>query len=194
MNGDDSFEVLDGQQRTISICEYVAGNFSINFDGNPLYFHNLATRQHNTDANELWLYFQNVINWVKVIFPTYYKEMKGIEWGLYYNKFKDNHFNSNILSQEASRLMQDRDVTNKKGIFEYLIDKQEKHLSIRAFEDTDKREVYEKQEGICPVCKQHFEITQMEADHITPWHAGGKTIPENCQMLCKECNRRKSGK
>ena len=35
----------------------------------------------------------------------------------------------------------------------------------------------------------------MEADHITPpWHEGGKTIAENCQMLCKEDNRRKSGK
>ena len=28
----------------------------------------------------------------------------------------------------------------------------------------------------------------------TPWHAGGKTTAENCQMLCKEDNRRKSGK
>ena len=34
----------------------------------------------------------------------------------------------------------------------------------------------------------------MEADHITPWHEGGKTNEDNCQMLCKECNRRKSGK
>ena len=34
----------------------------------------------------------------------------------------------------------------------------------------------------------------MEADHITPWTEGGKTIPENCQMLCKDCNRRKSNK
>jgi hypothetical protein len=36
-NEDGTFEVLDGQQRTISICEYVAGNFSLNFQ----YFHNL---------------------------------------------------------------------------------------------------------------------------------------------------------
>ena len=33
----------------------------------------------------------------------------------------------------------------------------------------------------------------MEADHITPWHDGGKTNAVNCQMLCKEDNRRKSG-
>jgi len=37
-------------------------------------------------------------------------------------------------------------------------------------------------------------ITEMEADHIDPWHEGGKTDAENCQMLCKKDNRRKSGK
>jgi len=51
---------------------------------------------------------------------------------------------------------------------------------------------FEKQNGVCPICKQTFTITEMEADHITPWHAGGKTDASNCQMLCKEDNRRKS--
>lgn len=68
-------------------------------------------------------------------------------------------------------------------------------MSIITFDDNMKREVYEKQQGICHVCKEHYEITEMEADHITPWHLGGRrTIAENCQMLCKNCNRRKSGK
>ena len=39
---------------------------------------------------------------------------------------------------------------------------------------------------------KHFDIDQMEGDHITPWSEGGKTIAENCQMLCKEDHRRKS--
>jgi hypothetical protein len=33
----------------------------------------------------------------------------------------------------------------------------------------------------------------MEADHKKPWRAGGKTTPENCQMLCIKDNRLKSG-
>ena len=70
----------------------------------------------------------------------------------------------------------------------------EKHLSIRAFSEKTKREVYEKQNGVCKKCGRHFEINEMEADHITPWCEGGKTILENCQMLCRECNRRKGGK
>jgi hypothetical protein len=37
-------------------------------------------------------------------------------------------------------------------------------------------------------------INAMEADHITPWHLGGQTIAENCQMLCKDDNRRKGGR
>jgi len=90
--------------------------------------------------------------------------------------------------------MQDEDVTKKKGIYEYLFDGKEKHLNIRAFSDNMKREAYERQSGICALCKESFDINEMEADHITPWHEGGKTTSENCQMLCRECNRRKSGR
>ena len=32
----------------------------------------------------------------------------------------------------------------------------------------------------------------MQADHIKPWSKGGKTIAENCQMLCAKCNREKT--
>lgn len=35
---------------------------------------------------------------------------------------------------------------------------------------------------------------EMEGDHITPWSEGGKTSPDNLQMLCKDCNRRKGKK
>ena len=59
---------------------------------------------------------------------------------------------------------------------------------------TQKRQTYERQLGICPECEKHFPINEMEADHITPWDEGGKTNEENCQLLCKEDNRRKSGK
>lgn len=53
---------------------------------------------------------------------------------------------------------------------------------------------YGRQRGICPKCGKKYELSEMEADHITPWHEGGKTIPENCQMLCKRDNRLKGGK
>ncbi|MDD5769903.1 MAG: DUF262 domain-containing protein [Candidatus Gracilibacteria bacterium] len=297
-NTDGTFEVLDGQQRIISICEYVDGKFSLDFR----YFHNLekdeqeqilnyklmiyfcegsdkeklerfktiniagekltpqelrnavytgswltdakryfsksgsvahqiasdylngssirqeyletaidwisngeienymAMHQQKPNASELWLYFQSVINWIKTIFPNYRKEMKGVAFGTLYNEFKNTFFDSQKLEQEIKKLMQDEDVDAKKGIYQYVLTRNEKYLNIRAFSEKQKRESYEKQAGICPFCKKqgrekfHFELSEMEADHITPWSLGGKTISENCQMLCKNCNRSKSGK
>lgn len=154
----------------------------------------MAEHQHKPNANSLWLYFQSVIAWVKATFPTYRREMKGIAWGSLYNEFKNQELDSKALEAEISRLMEDDEVGNKKGIYSYVLNGKEKHLNLRAFNDKEKREAYERQGGICPVCKEHFEIERMEADHITPWHEGGKTNAENCQMLCKEDNRRKSGK
>lgn len=154
----------------------------------------MAKHQNDPNANELWLYFQNVINWVKVVFPKYRKEMKGIEWGELYNQFKTENFDSEKLEKEIKILMIDDDVTKKKGIYWYVLTNKEKYLNIRAFTPQMKRGAYEKQDGICVVCREHFELSEMEADHITPWHEGGKTNGENCQMLCKEDNRRKSGK
>ncbi len=154
----------------------------------------MSEHQHDPTAIDLWNYFQSVINWVKAVFPKYRREMKGIEWGILYNEFKDQKYDHKILEQEVSKLMEDDDVGNKKGIYIFVLTRKEKFLNIRAFSPNQKREAYERQKGICPVCKEHFEIEQMEGDHITPWHEGGKTSAENCQMLCKEDNRRKSGK
>lgn len=294
-----NYELLDGQQRTLSICEYCIGNFSVKVDGNPKIFSGLteternqilnyklmiyicngndkekldwfkiiniagvqlkpqelrnaiytgtwltdakkffskngcaayqvaskylsgeanrqeyletaikwiadaedaksiedymSQHQHDESAMKLWVYFQSVISWVQTAFPHYRKEMKGLEWGLLYNRHKNDNLNPAALEQRIVELMQDDDVTSRKGIYEYLLTGEEKHLNIRKFSDTMKRQAYERQNGICPNCKKHFEIDQMEGDHITPWHIGGKTSSDNCQMLCKECNRRKSG-
>lgn len=154
----------------------------------------MAEHQHAPNANESWLYFQKVINWVKAVFPKYRKEIKGIQWGFLYNEFEAQSFDSAKLEKEISELMQDEDVGNKKGIYLYVLNRKEKHLNIRAFSDKQRREAYERQDGICIKCGEHFELSEMEADHITPWHEGGKTIEENCQMLCKHDNRTKSGK
>lgn len=154
----------------------------------------MSKYQHDKNASELWEYFQSVIEWVQNTFPNYRKEMASVNWGELYNQFKDKKLNATKLEKEISKLMQDEDVNNKSGIYPYVLTRAEKYLSIRTFNDKMKREAYERQKGICSKCSEHFELAEMEADHITPWHEGGKTIAENCQMLCKECNRRKSGK
>jgi len=154
----------------------------------------MAKHQHNKNAEELWQYFQDVIAWARKTFTNYRREMNSVQWGELYNKFKDKRLNAGKLEAEIKELMQDEDVTKKSGIYPYVLTRQEKYLSIRAFTDKMKREAYERQNGICPFCKKKYDIAEMEADHITPWYEGGKTTAENCQMLCKQDNRTKSGK
>ncbi|MFA5178005.1 MAG: DUF262 domain-containing protein [Candidatus Paceibacterota bacterium] len=153
----------------------------------------MAKHQHDKSADELWNYFQNVVAWVRKTFPNYRKEMASVNWGELYNQFENKKVNTSKLETEIAELMQDEDITKKSGIYPYVLTREERNLSIRAFNDKMKREAYEKQKGICVKCKKHFEIEEMEADHIKPWHEGGKTTSENCQMLCKQCNRTKSG-
>lgn len=111
------------------------------------------------------------------------------------HKAKTDEFYTQLvdIEKEVKVLMQDEDVTKKSGIYPYLLTGKERYLSIRTFTSNVKREAYERQNGICPICKNKFSINEMEADHINPWSKGGKTIAENCQMLCKEDNRIKSG-
>jgi hypothetical protein len=154
----------------------------------------MAKHQHDKNADELWKYFQEVISWVRKTFTVYRKEMKGIEWGLLYNKYKKAKLDPKKIEKQISELIEDDDVQSLSGIYEYILTENEKYLNLRAFDDKIKRKVYEKQKGVCIWCKKHFEIEEMEADHIKPWHEGGKTTIENCQMLCKEDNRKKSGK
>lgn len=154
----------------------------------------MAKHQHDSNADKLWEYFQQVIEWVRNTFPKYRKEMKGVNWGELYNQFGNEKVDINKLEAEITKLMQDEDVTKKSGVYPYVLTRQEKYLSIRSFTDKMKREAYERQKGICSKCNDKFELEDMEADHITPWHEGGKTIATNCQMLCKQCNRTKSGK
>lgn len=291
-NVDEAYELMDGQQRTISICEYVSGKFSMNYQ----YFHNLedseknqildykvmvyfcegddkekldwfktiniagekltnqelrnavysgpwltdakrhfsktgcpayqigkdylsgtpirqdyletaidwisggeieeymATHQHDPNANALWYYFRAVIDWVSGTFPVYRREMKGLPWGKYYNDHKDEMLDGSRMEQEIIRLIDDEDVESVKGIYPYLLTGNEKHLNLRQFGVKDIRRAYEKQNGVCPVCGNRFEIDEMEADHIIPWSKGGKTVMDNCQMLCKKDNRVKSDK
>ena len=307
------YEVLDGQQRTISICEYVKGSFSIQWNDKSQYFHTLskdlqekfldyklnvyvcqgseseklewfktiniagetltsqelrnavyasvwlsdakrrfskpnglavlkgakylngsALRQEflesaiawkvdsrkdekiceymaknakdSKNADELWEYFAKVIDWVEMKFEKYRKEMKGLEWGLFYNTYKDKPLDAKELESKIIELMQDDEVGSKKGVYAYVLSGDEKHLSLRAFSESVKRAVYEKQGGMCansdghikgvkcPHENEKLELEQMEADHIVPWSKGGKTEKENCQMLCVKCNRRKSDK
>lgn len=154
----------------------------------------MARHQYEQNANALWLYFNSVIGWVKATFPVKRAIMKGVDWGALYKDFKEVQFDTEALEAEIKELVQDDDVTKKSGIYPYVLSGEERFLNIRAFSDSMRQSAYERQGGICVLCQEAFSLREMEADHITPWVEGGKTVPENCQMLCRECNRRKSSR
>ena len=153
----------------------------------------MGKHRHDENASPLWEYFRSVINWVTSTFTiTRQKIMRGVDWGSLYNDFGDADLDPDEIEEETARLVIDDDVTRKAGIYPYILTRDEKHLNIRAFSEGMKQKVYEKQSGICAICDDEFTIKEMEADHITPWSEGGKTNEDNCQMLCKRCNREKS--
>ena len=154
----------------------------------------MSAHQNDTDAEELKDYLTNVIEWVEATFPNKRKKlMKGQDWGNLYNTYKDETYNADDLEKKIKELMLDDDVSNKKGIYPYLLTGKEKHLSIRTFTEAMKQKVYVKQDGKCKISGKKMDISEMEADHITPWHEGGKTNEDNCQMISKEENRKRYG-
>lgn len=155
----------------------------------------MARHQSDPTAQALWSYFRSVIDWVQAVFAKKRREMKGLPWGLFYNEHgKRTDLDPKALEDRISELMADEDVTRKSGVYEYLLTGNERALSIRAFDKRDARAAYERQKGVCPLCGEHFNFDEMQADHITPWSKGGKTTPDNCQMLCRDCNLKKSSK
>jgi Protein of unknown function DUF262/HNH endonuclease len=154
----------------------------------------MSIHQHDKDAEPLWNYFQSVISWVRATFTDYRSEMSNVDWGTLYNNYKNVQQNPIELEAEIKNLMQDEDVTKKSGIYPFVLTRQERHLSIRAFTPNMKREAYTKQDGVCPKCKKSFAMENMEGDHIKLWSEGGRSIANNCQMLCIDCHREKSNK
>lgn len=156
----------------------------------------MAEHQHDPNANNLWTYFQNVLNWTITNFDLkkFKKIMKGLNWALYYDKYHSTTLDTADLASRISKLILDSDVQKQVGIIPYVLTGDERHLDLRGFPEDIKLAVWEKQHHICPSCQKEFDYEFMEGDHITPWREGGRTVIENCQMLCRECNRRKGGR
>ena len=154
----------------------------------------MAAHQHDPTAVALWTHFQSVVSWAKATFPKYRKEMKGLPWGPLYAQFGQKLMDPKKLEAEVAALMADEDVSRRAGIYEYVLTRDERHLNLRGFADSVKRAAFERQTGVCVKCQKGFGLDGMEADHVTPWSEGGRTDAANCQMLCKDCNRRKSNR
>jgi len=158
----------------------------------------MSAHKEDVDAADLWGYFQDVIAWVHKLFPTYRKGMEKVEWGMLYNRYHTQEFDLSVLEERVAVLYADEEVKDKSGIYEYLFDGRQSHLNLRQFEDWQKQTLFERQKGVCPECakeglRKKYTIDEMHADHIKPWHLGGKTEIENGRMLCAAHNLAKGG-
>lgn len=156
----------------------------------------MAQHQHDPNANNLWTYFQNVLNWAITNFDMkrFKKIMKGLDWALFYDRFHEYTLDTVTLAKEISQLLRDSEIQKQNGIIPYVLTHDERYLDLRAFPEDIKLAVWEQQEHRCKMCGKEFDIEFMEGDHIKPWREGGRTVVENCQMLCRDCNRHKGAK
>lgn len=152
----------------------------------------MNVNQNKGNAEYLFDFFRNVIDWVKKTFPVYSKIMSGYDWGkLYTNYWKTKPLYS---EEEIVNLLNDcysNKEINQQGIFEFIFTNDERVLQKRSFDDEDKRKKYSEQKGKCFKCLEKFEINEMEGDHFKPLSKGGKTTYDNLKMLCSKCNKKK---
>ena len=120
--------------------------------------------------------------------------MKGLDWAYLYDNYGSATLDTVALAQRIAELILDGEIEKQLGIIPYVLTGDEHYLDLRAFPEDIKLAVWERQGHKCANCGKVFDMEFMEGDYITPWCEGGRTVIENCQMLCQECNRRKGSK
>lgn len=162
------------------------------FTGKDAVVEFMQAHRYDADANDLWAYFEAVFDWVKHVFGSIPdKSMQGVAWGLLYNKHRHDNLDPAWMQQQVRELMSNEEVVKKSGIYQYLLEGDEKCLQPRQFDKSTAMTMYEKQCHRCAMCGEEKDFKDMHADHIVPWSKGGKTEISNCQMLCIPCNEKK---
>lgn len=172
----------------------------------------MNAHRKDADIDELKNYFNSVIDWVSTVFTDVMPDMKGLEWGRLYEEYHGNSYDPKKTSHAVKELAADDDVTNRKGIFEYILGGSidTKLLNVRVFDEKVKKATYAKQtqaaeakgESNCPLCaighdankSRIYALNEMDADHVSAWSKAGDSSARNCQMLCVTHNRAKGNR
>jgi hypothetical protein len=172
----------------------------------------MSRHRFDTSINEVKTYFTTVIDWASSVFLEVESEMRGLEWGRLYETYHGKSYSPKEVSKAVKELYGDSYVKSRKGIWEFVLggSTETRLLEVRVFDDATKKSAYQTQglesevRGVsnCPLCalgrdanqSKVWMLNEMEADHVAAWSKGGKTTPENCQLLCKIHNRAKGNK
>jgi hypothetical protein len=172
----------------------------------------MSTHRNDDNINEIKSHFENVINWISSIFIDVEGEMQGLDWGALYGEHHQKEYDPGKISAEVRKLYGDPYVKNRKGIYEYILGGlvDTKLLEVRYFDDATRKSVYTDQttkaeldgKSNCSYCaighdanqNRIWQLSDMDADHVSAWSKGGKTSSENCELLCKPHNRAKGNR
>lgn len=172
----------------------------------------MSIHRYDQNINELKLYFNSVIDWITSVFIDVENEMRGLDWGKFYELYHKNSYNPTEVKSLVDKLFSDIFVKNRRSVYEYILGGcvDTKILDIRVFDDVTKQTKYRIQtkeaneKGIsnCPLCAighnsnktKVYKQSEMDADHVTAWSKGGSTDISNCEMLCKTHNRAKGNR
>lgn len=172
----------------------------------------MGQHRNDTDCKELVSYFCGVIDWVASVFRTTDNTLCGREWQRLYAAYHERQYDLDALNARVDALLDDPSVTDKRGIYEYVLggETDTRLLAVRFFDEKTKRAAYARQTAEakkksvsnCPLCaighsancQRIYPMKEMDADHVSPWSKGGNTTAANCQMLCRSHNRAKGNK
>lgn len=172
----------------------------------------MAHHRYDTDITGMVDHFNQVLDWVESVFDYTGPELCGRDWNRLYRTYHDRYYDRRKIGERVDALMADDDVTDKRGIFEYVLggETEPRLLNIRVFDRRTVKTVYRRQtdEAVtagtsnCPLCalghdanaKRIYRENEMDADHVTAWSRGGGTTVGNCQLLCKTHNRAKGNR
>src|SRR5439155_18115174 len=123
----------------------------------------LAQHRQDSDIAGLKAYFTSVIDWISSVFTrSPDKEMRGLEWGRMYEQYHSKSYNAAALDADVDALRGDPAVSNRKGIYEYLLGGKTdpQLLRIRLFDENTKVLAYQRQttkateagSSNCPLC------------------------------------------
>ncbi|MDR2828503.1 MAG: DUF262 domain-containing protein [Acholeplasmatales bacterium] len=166
----------------------------------------LAQEQHNSFDNSLFPpKIIKVINWIINNVDVKYRNKiyNSKDCLRLYEKYNSSKYDTFTLFRLCEEFYSNQEIQNRNGIFEYALELVNGYnpnvqlLNLRYFPSEWKQEFYLKQDKKCAICgsslDEKFVYAKAELDHIVSWKNGGTTIKDNCQLLCQNCNRTKSG-
>lgn len=87
----------------------------------------------------------------------------------------------------------DIDLEEAETLYQYLYAYFTKKNIREIYDDHYKNKILFAQNHKCKICKREITLENSELDHVIPWSLVGDELgEENFQMLCRDCNRRKS--